>query len=76
MGHSHPFVAVGTEEAGVVTLLHHDVGDARLVLLLQGDARLPDGQQLVVQHLGGESAPALPSLCRRFNDETSLKVTG
>ena len=33
-GPTHPFVAVGTEEAGVVAFLDHDVGDAGLVLLL------------------------------------------
>ena len=58
-----------------MALLHHDVGDARLVLLLQADAGLPNCEQLVVQHLGGKHT-ALPSLCRRSNDETSLKVTG
>lgn len=35
----------------MVTFLDHDVGDPRLVLLLQADAGLSDGQQLIVQHL-------------------------
>lgn len=48
---SHPLIAISTEEARVMAFLHDDEGDARLVLLLQTDARLPDGQQLVVQHL-------------------------
>lgn len=48
---AHPLVAVCTEEARVVALLYDDVGDPRLVFLLQTDARLPDSQQLIVKHL-------------------------
>lgn len=35
----------------MVPLLHHHEGDARLVVLLQLDAGLADGQQLMLQHL-------------------------
>ena len=38
---------VSAEEAGVVALLHHDEGDARLVAHLQLHARLSHGSQLV-----------------------------
>ncbi|KAG7283334.1 hypothetical protein CRUP_000860 [Coryphaenoides rupestris] len=40
------------EEAGVMAFLDHDVGDARLVVLLQLDAGIPDGQQLIVMGAG------------------------
>lgn len=39
-----------------MSLLHHDEGDARLVILLQLDARLPDGQELVVEDLRAREA--------------------
>lgn len=48
---THPLVLVRAEQPRVVSLLHHDEGDARLVILLQLDARLPDGQELVVEDL-------------------------
>jgi hypothetical protein len=48
---THSLRLVGTEEACVVALLDHDVGDTRLVVLLQLDARIPDGQKLVVEYL-------------------------
>lgn len=48
---THPFIAIRTEEACVMAFLYDDVGDPRLVLLLQADAGLPDRQQLIVQHL-------------------------
>lgn len=48
---THSLVAVGTEEARMVALLHNNVGDAWLVLLLQADTGLTDGQQLIIQHL-------------------------
>lgn len=35
----------------MVALLDHDVGDTRLVVLLQLDARIPDGQKLIVEYL-------------------------
>ena len=44
-------VWVGTEQPGVVSLLHHHKGDPRLVAILQLHARLPDGDELVVQDL-------------------------
>ena len=40
---------VRAEEPGVVTLLHHDEGDAGLVVRLQLDASLADGSQLVLR---------------------------
>lgn len=48
---AYPLIAVGAEQAGVVAFLHHNVGDARLVLFLQADAGLPDSQQFIIQHL-------------------------
>lgn len=47
----YPFRLISTEEACVVTFLHHDVGDTRLIVLLQLYARISDGQQLVVENL-------------------------
>ena len=44
-------LAVGAEETGVVSLLHHDEGDAWAVVALQLGAGLADGPQLVTQHL-------------------------
>lgn len=48
---THSLVAVGAEQACVVAFLHHDVGDAWLILLLKADTGLTDGQQLIIQHL-------------------------
>lgn len=48
---THSFVAVSAEEACVVAFLYNNVGDARLVLLLQADTGLANGQQLIIQHL-------------------------
>lgn len=48
---THSLVAVGTEEACMVAFLHNNVGDARLVLLLQAYTGLTNGQQLIIQHL-------------------------
>lgn len=48
---SDSLIAVGAEEARVVAFLHNNVCDARLVLLLQGDAGLTNSQQLIIQHL-------------------------
>ena len=47
---------VGTEEAGVVSFLHHDKGDAGLVAELQLDACLTHRSQFMMQHLQGEEA--------------------
>lgn len=47
----YPFRFISTEEACVVTFLHHDVGDTRLIVLFQLYARISDGQQLVVENL-------------------------
>lgn len=63
LGGTHPLGAICTEEPCVMSFLHDDVGDPRLVVLLQADAGLPDRQQLVVQHLhthtrASHSAPA------------------
>ena len=43
-------VIVGREEPGVVTLLHHQVGDWGFVVRLQLLASLPDRHQLLGQH--------------------------
>ena len=43
---------VGTEESCVMTLLHHDKRDARLVSNLQLHTRLTDSTQLMSQHGG------------------------
>lgn len=51
---THSLVSVGTEEASVVAFLHNNVSDAWLVLLLQADTGLADGQQLIIQHLQQE----------------------
>ena len=45
---THSFRLVCTEEAGVMALLDHDVGDTGLVVLLQLDTGVADRQQLVV----------------------------
>lgn len=52
---AYPFRLVGTEEARVVAFLHHDIGDAWLIVFLQLDAGVSDGQQLVVENLYGKS---------------------
>lgn len=48
---THPLIAICAEETRVVALLHDNVGNAWLIVLLQTDAGLPDGQELIVQHL-------------------------
>lgn len=48
---AHPFRLVSTEEACVVAFLHHDIGDAWLIVFLQLNARISDGQELVVENL-------------------------
>lgn len=48
---AHPLVLVCAEEPGVMPLLDDDVGDARLVILLQFDAGVSDRQELVVKDL-------------------------
>lgn len=35
----------------MVAFLHHDIGDAWLIVFLQLDARISDGQELVVENL-------------------------
>lgn len=50
-GRTYPFVFVRAEESGVVPFLHHYECDARLIILLQFNASLPDSQQLVVENL-------------------------
>lgn len=46
-----PLVSVHAEQSGVVSLLHDHEGDSRLVVLLQFYTGLPDGQQLMLEHL-------------------------
>lgn len=50
-GRTDPLVSVHAEQSGVVSLLHHHKGDSRLVVLLQLYTGLPDGQQLMLEHL-------------------------
>lgn len=54
---SYPLSFVRAEETSVVTLLNHNVGDARPVVLLQTDAGLPDGYELWPSHLRGNTPP-------------------
>ena len=56
---THSLRLVGTEQPGVVSLLHHDVGDAGLVVLLQLDAGIANSQQLIVEDLNRESKLAV-----------------
>lgn len=51
----YPLGFVRTEETRVVTLLNHNVGDARPVVLLQADAGLPDGDELWPSNLAGNT---------------------
>lgn len=46
-----PLSFIRTEETSVVTFLNYNVGNARPVILLQTDTRLPDGYQLRPRHL-------------------------
>lgn len=59
-GSTYPLSFVGAEQTRVMALLHHDVGDARPVVLFQTDARLPYGDQLRPGHLkhGGSVSTA------------------
>lgn len=48
---TYPFVFIRAEESGVVPFLHHYKCDARLIILLQFNASLPDSQEFVVENL-------------------------
>lgn len=58
---THPLVAICTKEPCVMAFLHNNVSNPGLVILLQTDAGLPDGQQLVVEnlHIQTHTAPNL-----------------
>lgn len=45
------FLLVCAEQSRVMTLLHHNERDTRLVVGFQLDARLSNGRQLVLQHM-------------------------
>lgn len=49
--YTHPLGLVGTEEACVVAFLNNDISDAWLIVFLQLDARVSDGQELIMQDL-------------------------
>lgn len=34
-----------------MAFLHHDIGDSRLIVFFQFDARISDGQELIVENL-------------------------
>lgn len=53
---THPLIAIRAEQTRVMALLHDNVSDAWLIVLLQTDAGLPDGQELIVQHLWKKKA--------------------
>lgn len=53
---THPLILVCAEEACMVALLHHDERDPRLIVLLQLDAGLSDGQQLMMEDLQERAA--------------------
>lgn len=48
---THPLILVCTEEACMVALLHYDECDPWLIVLLQLDTGLSDGQQLMMEDL-------------------------
>ena len=48
---AHSFRLVSTEEACVVAFLHNNIGDARLIVFLQLNARIPDSQELIMENL-------------------------
>lgn len=56
---AYPLSFVRAEKTRVMTLLDHNVGDARPVVLLQTDAGLPDGYQLRPGHLKPEKKHTL-----------------
>ena len=48
---THHVLVVGTEEPGVMSLLHNNEGDARFIAVLQLHAGLTDRAELMMQHL-------------------------
>lgn len=51
LNQTDPLIPVHTEEPCVVSLLHNHKGNTGLVILLQFDASLSDGQQLMLKNL-------------------------
>lgn len=45
-------ILVSTKKAGMMTFLHHNVSDPRLVVFFQFDAGISNGKQLIVKDLG------------------------
>lgn len=56
MRDEYPLRLVGTEEACVMAFLHHDICDSWLIVFLQFNAGVSDGQELVVENLHKEIA--------------------
>lgn len=48
---AHPLRLVSTEEACVVAFLNNNICNAWLIVFLQLDARISDGQELIMQDL-------------------------
>lgn len=58
-GSDYPFCSVSTEQPCMMSLLHHNVGYSRLVILLQTDAGFSNGQQLIIQNLQAQEQRGL-----------------
>lgn len=65
---AHPLILVSAEEPCMVPLLHHDECDPWLVVLLQLNASLTDGKQLMVQDLqeGVGERTSVSALCLSY----------
>ena len=48
---THLFSPLSTEESGVMSLLDHDEGDARLIVIFQRSAGVANGRHLLRKHL-------------------------
>lgn len=58
-GSDYPFCSVSTEQPCMMSLLHHNVGYSRLVILLQTDAGFSNGQQFIIQNLQAQEQRSL-----------------
>lgn len=58
-GSDYPFCSVSTEQPCMMSLLHHNVGYSRLVILFQTDASFSNGQQLIIQNLQAQEQRSL-----------------
>lgn len=65
-GSAYPFCSVSTEQPRMMSLLHHNVGYSRLVILLQTDAGFSNGQQFIIQNLQAQEQRNLGSLSTAF----------